>query len=62
MVMKPTGQSGGGMKKPDVGLADPLDAAMAWSITSARVGPQRLASWTALRLDHRPSTGFNSGA
>jgi hypothetical protein len=30
-------------------------------ITSARVGLARLASSTALRLEHRPSVGFNSG-
>jgi hypothetical protein len=34
----------------------------AWSITSARVGTVRLASSTALRLDHKPSTGLSSGA
>ena len=44
------------------GAAGPLDASVGLSITSARVGPQRLASSTALRLDHKPSTGFSSGA
>jgi hypothetical protein len=34
----------------------------AWASASPRVGPQRLASSTALRLDHSPSTGSRSGA
>jgi SRSO17 transposase len=34
----------------------------AWASTSPRVGPVRLASSTALRLDHSPSTGLRSGA
>ena len=39
------------------GAADPLDALVAWAITSARYGKVRLASSTAFRHDHRPSTG-----
>jgi hypothetical protein len=37
--------------------AHTLDARCAWSITSAKLLAVRSASSTALRLDHRPSTG-----
>ena len=42
--------------------AHPFDTLVAWAMTSAGVGEVRLASSTALRLDHRPSTGLSSGA
>jgi hypothetical protein len=45
-----------------MGLSDPLDALVGLVDHLGQVGLVRLASSTALRLDHRPSTGFSSGA
>ncbi len=41
---------------------DAVNASMGLLETSARVGVVRLASSTALRLDHKPSTGLSYGA
>jgi hypothetical protein len=41
--------------------ADPLDAAVGLVDDLGQVGEVRLASSTALKLDHSPSTGLRSG-
>src|SRR5215208_2019438 len=43
------------------GAADPLDAAVGLVDDLGQVGDVRLASSTALKLDHSPSTGLRSG-
>ena len=60
--MRPTGRRAAGTSRPGAGCGAPLDAAVGLLDHLGSVGEARLASSTAFNHDHKPSTGFSSGA